>query len=97
MGYPRKGWDMADRDPMHEELVGRFLSAYPESRYSANELEKNLPGISANDVSRWRRDDWEWLTGKKRRAILRALGEDVAELERVDDGPDGRPRASGER
>lgn len=71
---------MTDRDAMDEALVGRFLEAYPEERYSAYELGQNLDGISASDVSRWRRGKWTWLSRKKRRAIQSALGLDELDV-----------------
>lgn len=47
-----------------------FLDSTAE--LSQAEAAARAPGITQKDVSRWRRGDWNRLTAKKRRALLRA-------------------------
>lgn len=50
-----------------KELVGAFLRAI-EGRYGSD-VAAEVPGITADDISRWRRGAWKRLTEPKRRAI----------------------------
>lgn len=58
------------------ELVQAFLDAVSDQ--SAQEVGRKVPGVTADDVSRWRRGEWSWLTGQKRRALMRFLEEQRA-------------------
>lgn len=53
--------------PEADPLVGDFLAKWSGS--SGPEIEARVPGITQTDVSRWRRDDWEWLSEAKQKAL----------------------------
>ncbi len=50
-----------------KDLVREFLEFVAD--YSGQEIREMVPGVTDNDVSRWRRGDWTRITKAKRRAI----------------------------
>lgn len=54
-----------------EELVRAFLTA--TEGMSQEAAARLAPGVSQKDVSRWKRGDFSWLSGKKRLALERFL------------------------
>lgn len=60
-------------------LVAAFLEAM--ENMSGREIAVRVPGVTPDDVSRWRRDEWSWLSGKKRRTLLRFVESHRAERE----------------
>ena len=62
---------MVSESSTDQELVSAFLAAIGKS--PTRKVGRDVMGISADDVSRWRRGRWEYLTGEKREAILRFL------------------------
>lgn len=58
-------------NPADRDLISRFLDRVAD--LSQEEVEKSVPGITQSDMTRWRRDDWQRLTAKKRRAVERFL------------------------
>lgn len=54
----------------NQELVDRLSSKV--SDVGQREAADRVPGVTQKDTSRWRRNDWEYLTGEKRR-VLKAL------------------------
>lgn len=83
-------------DQTDQDLVSRLLSSVQD--YSLGEVEEMTDGaITASDLSRWRNDNWEYLTGKKRRAIKQVLGDEIPELPGVKPlGGDDGEEAAGE-
>lgn len=84
MGLGNATWDKMGLGPSHvkrslepervqsdRELVAAFLEVM--DGYSGREISQMVPGITDNDVSRWRRGEWSRLTAAKRRAIRRYL------------------------
>ncbi len=51
-----------------KELVGRFLKLV--AGFSGQEVRRMVPGVTDNDMSRWRRGDFARLSAAKRRTLV---------------------------
>lgn len=60
-------------DPEQTRVLHAFLRRY--KGVPGNWIEENVPGITANDMSRWRNGKGEWMSGDKFQAVRRALHE----------------------
>lgn len=58
---------MAERSPEDEALLFEFLAVI--EGLSGRQVELIAAGVTDNDLSRWRSDQWSRLTGRKRAAI----------------------------
>ena len=70
MNQSRKG-NGSDARVRDEELVRRFLASVSE--LSQREVGRRIAGVSQSDVSRWRNNEWEYITTKKREALREHL------------------------
>lgn len=62
-----KGFVQVTARPTDRDLVDAFTKAVAD--LSQEEAAERAPGISHDDVSRWRRGDWKWVSARKRRAL----------------------------
>jgi hypothetical protein len=81
-GEPDEGGPRTEED---ERLVAELLDVVAEERWSQEEVERRVPGVTQNDVSRWINDNWVRMTSSKRRAVrdflvAHAKGEHLIEL-----------------
>lgn len=58
---------VSERDPRDSEMVRAFLAATSDRGLS--EIGRDVPGVTHDDVWRWRRGAWSRLSAKKRRAV----------------------------
>jgi hypothetical protein len=64
---------MDDRD---QELVAAFLQAVKGR--SSTDIQRTVPGVTKNDVSRWKHEKFKRVTDEKRSALLRFLTQQTA-------------------
>lgn len=84
---------MAAGDTSDEELIGQFLREIDD--YSQREAADMVDGVNQNDISRWIRGDWQWLTAAKRRSLKEFLRHtNRSKLDSVKVSPLGDPTGS---
>ena len=68
---------MTSQREADEALIEEFLKRIEDC--SGLEIGRLIDGVTQNDVSRWRRGEWDYIQAKKRRAVKRFLGKRVTE------------------